>query len=95
MTNNKTKKGLGLLPISNRIVYSRYKQQKGWREIVGESQDLTEEAIGVVFQYLQAQYENNKGTTAYETTYVNSPYICVMFKKEDYEKIKQKCQEKK
>ena len=87
-------KGLGIKPISNKIVFSSYIQKEnGLRIITGKEIDLTDEAIYCVYEWMKRGLEKNKKNSTQEVTF-DDGYTLVMYRTGDFEKIKEKLEMK-
>lgn len=70
-------KGFGLSPIGNTIFYGTINREK--RMFTGKKEDVTDEAIRVVFEWFMG---NMKGNDEYHITFENIPYELIMRRKE-------------
>lgn len=83
-------KGLGIKPLSNKIVFSNYIDRgNGIRCITGKEIDVTDEAIYCVYEWMKKKLEKDKKNTTQELTF-RDKYTMVMFRTSEYNKIMKK-----
>ena len=94
---SKAEKTLGYQMIEKKIVMGRYKREDGLLILQGEGTDVTDKAIGCVFQYfkecIEDAQEKNKETLTHELSFKGQDEVLLMIKKKDWERMKQICTE--
>ena len=81
-------KGLGLKPLSNKIIFSSYIDRgNGIRCITGKETDVTDEAIYCVYEWMKKMLEKDKKNTAQELTF-DDGYTMIMCKTKQLDKVK-------
>lgn len=76
------KKGFGVSPITNTIFHGTQDTEKQmW---IGQKTDVTDEVVGVVFQWFMGQIER-ENSEAYSITYQGTGYELVMRRKQEKE----------
>lgn len=69
--------------ITNTIYYGEVKDLgNGIYQSVGKREDVTDEAIRVVFEWFINNYQDNEPNEAFEISFKNCPYVLTMTKKE-------------
>lgn len=92
---NKAENALGYQMINKKIVMGKYKRQDGLLILQGKGTDVTDKAIGCVFQYfkenLDEQKEKNDKILTHEMSFNGEDEILLMISRKDWEKMKQIC----
>lgn len=92
---SKVEKTLGYQMISKKIVMGNYKREDGLLILQGKGTDVTDRAIGCVFQYFQECLQDAQGkmkeTLTHELGFEGKDEILLMIKKKDWERMKQIC----
>ena len=93
-----TVKKLGYQMIMKKIVFGRYKKEDKLLILQGEGQDVTDGAIGCVFQWFQENLEENQQKNnkviAHELTYDSEDEVLLMIKKKEWLAMKEAYKEK-
>ena len=94
---SKAEKTLGYQMINKKIVMGNYKREDGLLILQGEGTDVTDKAIGCVFQYFKECFEEaqekNEKTLTHELSFKGQDEVLLMIKKKDWERMKQICTE--
>lgn len=77
-------KGFGVSPITNTIYYGDQDKEKHmW---IGKKEDVTDEAIAVVYEWFMGNMEDSEGENAeFSITYPSTNFELVMRRKESQE----------
>lgn len=94
---SKAEKTLGYQMINKKIVMGNYKREDGLLILQGEGTDVTDKAIGCVFQYfketLEDEKEKNDKTLTHELSFKGEDEVLLMISRKDWERMKQICTE--
>lgn len=73
-------KGFGVSPLTNTIYYGQQNKEK--RMFTGNKVDVTDEVIGIVFEWFIGNMDGNE---EFSITYPNTEYELIMRKREENE----------
>ena len=91
----KAEKTLGYQMIKKKIVMGNYKREDGLLILQGKGTDVTDKAVGCVFQYfqecLQEEKEKDEKILTHEIRFNGYDDVLLMISRKDWEKMKKVC----
>ena len=74
---------IGVSPLTNTIYGGKSKDLgNGMRQWVSAKQDITDDAIKAVFEWIMNEYKANEPSETYEIRFPGCPYVLTMTKEE-------------